>query len=153
MLGEIVFVAGEEPALVEETLAPMSEAAEAAGRPFEIEPFHLRAVGNDGRFLGGAFCRIMQGWVYVAYIGVSADARGGGIGAALMARIETVARERGLAGVYLDTFDFQAPGFYDRMGYAEIGRLPAVGDAPQRIWYCKRLDAAGNDGENGDGRT
>ena len=71
-------------------------------------------------------------------------ARGGGIGAQLLARAEAMAREDGLVGIYLDTFEFQAPRFYLREGYREIGRLPKVGDAPQRIWFAKEFNDTGS---------
>ena len=47
------------------------------------------------------------------------------------------------AGVYLDTFTFQAPRFYESLGYVECGRLPAVRGHAQRLWFAKALDEAG----------
>jgi GNAT superfamily N-acetyltransferase len=58
----------------------------------------------------------------------------------LLADAEVHARGEGLVGVYLDTYEFQAPGFYEKMGYREFGRLPAVDGHPQRIWYAKIFD-------------
>lgn len=123
--------------------AILDEAAQARGHPFVGDRVHLRASAADGAFLGGLVGVRMQGWFYVKFLAVSGTARGAGVGARLLSRAEEIARAEGLAGVYLDTFDFQAPAFYLRAGYMEIGRLPAVGGAPQRIWFAKTLETAG----------
>ena len=40
-----------------------------------------------------------------------------------MGRAEALARERGCHSAWLDTFSFQARGFYEKLGYQEFGRL------------------------------
>ncbi|MBO3760557.1 GNAT family N-acetyltransferase [Ciceribacter sp. L1K22] len=123
----------------------LDEAALALGRPFVSERVHIRASAPDGTMLGGLVGARLQGWLYVKLLGVSEHARGRGVGAKLLAAAEDMARNDRLAGVYLDTFEFQAPRFYLREGYAEIGRLPKTGQAPQRIWYAKTFDDSGSD--------
>jgi len=41
----------------------------------------------------------------------------------LMGQAEGRARERGCHSTWLDTFSFQARGFYEKLGYEEFGRL------------------------------
>ncbi len=124
--------------------AILDEAAKAQGHPFEGRKVQLRAQDAEGRFLGGLIGAQLQRWFFVKLLAVSPEARGGGIGAQLLARAEAMAREDGLVGIYLDTFEFQAPRFYLREGYREIGRLPKVGDAPQRIWFAKEFNDTGS---------
>ena len=51
-----------------------------------------------------------------------------------------VARAAGnLGAVYLDTFTFQAPAFYEKHGYREFGRLDDAVHGHARIWLAKRL--------------
>ncbi|WP_422370942.1 GNAT family N-acetyltransferase [Hoeflea sp.] len=121
--------------------AIVDEPAARMGRPFSPDPLHLKAAGTDGRLLGGLTAHSVQGWLFVKLLGVTEAQRGGGIGRKLLARAEKIARERGLVGVYLDTFEFQAPRFYEGLGYTECGRLPAHRGAPQRIWFAKTFDA------------
>lgn len=125
-----------------ETLAVLDRTARALGKPFDQEPLSLRAEDAAGGFLGGLVAYHVQGWLFVRFLAVAETARGTGIGSRLLARAEQQARARGLAGVYLDTFDFQAPAFYRQNGYREVGRLPAVGDRPLRFWFAKPFEAA-----------
>ncbi|NBB47327.1 GNAT family N-acetyltransferase [Rhizobium sp. CRIBSB] len=140
----IELVDGDGDAVAKAVDAILDEAAAAQGRPFESRKVDLRAVDADGNMLGGLIGAHLQHWLFVKLLAVSPDARGRGIGARLLARAEAMAREDGLVGIYLDTFEFQAPRFYLREGYREIGRLPKIGDAPQRIWFAKEFWESGS---------
>ncbi|MCI5076246.1 GNAT family N-acetyltransferase [Oricola sp.] len=109
-----------------------------AGSPFVETDVAIRAT-RDGKLLGGLSGKAHLGWLNVRMLATAPDARGSGVGAELMQRGEEVARKMGLAGIYLDTYDFQAPGFYEKIGYTELGRLPAAGGHPRRIWFQKLL--------------
>ena len=69
------------------------------------------------------------------------DLRRCGVGRELMAQAEARATERGCHSAWLDTFSFQARGFYEKLGYVEFGTL----DYPpmhKRHFMKKRLVAA-----------
>ncbi|RII18306.1 putative N-acetyltransferase YjcF [Streptomyces sp. YIM 130001] len=91
---------------------------------------HVLAVAPDGTALGtgrllhgpGAADRT-GGDLTVGSLGrlaVTAQARGLGVGAALVAAIERAGAERGLTAVDLHA-QTQALGFYERLGYAAYG--------------------------------
>ncbi|MGF0538319.1 GNAT family N-acetyltransferase [Agrobacterium sp. ES01] len=140
----IELVESDDEAVAKAVDAILDEAAEAQGRTFEGRKVQLRAVNAEGNMLGGLFGAHLQRWFFVKLLAVSAEARGHGIGARLLSEAEALARREGLVGIYLDTFEFQAPRFYLREGYREIGRLPKVGDAPQRIWFAKEFNDTGS---------
>ena len=89
-------------------------------------------VEQDGDLLAG-----VSGWTWgvaagIGMVWVNEEARGSGIGARAMAVFEAEARRRGADHVFVTSFTFQAPGFYERRGYREIFRwydLPAPGQA------------------------
>jgi GNAT superfamily N-acetyltransferase len=143
-LVEIQLVDGDDDVLLRAVDGILDEAAEAQGRRFEGRKVQLRAVDPEEKMLGGLIGAHLQRWFYVKLLAVSPEARSRGIGAKLLARAETHAREEGLVGIYLDTFEFQAPRFYLREGYREIGRLPKLGDAPHRIWFAKEFNDTGS---------
>ncbi len=110
------------------------------GLPFVHEQLQLKACGANGELVGGLTAHTVQGWLFIKLLGIAEGQRGSGTGRALLARAEDFARQKGLVGVYLDTFEFQAPRFYLSLGYSECGRLPARGGAAQRIWFAKTFD-------------
>lgn len=83
-------------------------------------------IEDDGELLAGA-----SGWTWgeaagIAMTWVAADQRGSGLGAALLDAFETEARRRGATHVFVTSFTFQAPAFYERHGYREIFRWEGV---------------------------
>jgi predicted GNAT family acetyltransferase len=86
---------------------------------------------QDGELVAG-----VSGWTWgqAAGIGmtwVREDQRGRGIGATLLATFETAAAERGCTHVFVTSFTFQAPAFYQRLGYEELFRWESVPTADQ----------------------
>lgn len=142
MTFEITVIEGGDKAFADEVEAIIDGVAETLGKPFDPEPLHLKATNADGQLIGGLAAHKVQGWLFIKLLGIAVGQRGSGIGRALLSQAEDFARQQGLVGVYLDTFEFQAPRFYQGLGYAECGRLPASGGAPQRIWFAKTFDAA-----------
>ena len=122
--------------------AILDDAAAKLGLPFEPDKLNLRIDDAGGRLAGGLSGYFVQGWLFVKLLAIVDGQRGSGIGQALLARAEEITRGRGYAGVYLDTFSFQAPRFYEKLGYVECGRLPAVRGHAQRIWFAKSFDEA-----------
>ena len=80
----------------------------------------------------GAACELQQLWVDEAL-------RRRGIGALLMRQVEATAAERGCNLVYLDTFSFQAPEFYYRLGYETACRLDGFPDGGSKFVLRKSL--------------
>jgi len=139
---EITAVEAEGDDFANTVEAIVDGAAAKLGLPFEPEQLQLKACDADGQLTGGLTGHTVQGWLFIKLLGVAEGQRGSGTGRALLARAEDFARQKGLVGVYLDTFDFQAPRFYEGLGYSECGRLPAKRGMPQRIWFAKAFDAA-----------
>jgi GNAT superfamily N-acetyltransferase len=78
------------------------------------------------------------GWLFVALLWVHADLRRIGIGHLLMAEAERHGREFGCHSAFVDTFSFQGPEFYPKLGYREFARLDYPPDH-QRIFFRKQL--------------
>lgn len=77
--------------------------------------FFLRDQGDE--VMGGLLAQIWGGVLYVRILWVSEALRGRGFGRRLMEAAEQRAVERGCRHIFLDTFSFQAPGFYEKLGY------------------------------------
>ncbi len=59
-----------------------------------------------------------------------------------MTTIETQACLRGCRGAWLDTFSFQAPGFYESIGYQRLGDLPDFPPGSRRHFLWKPLESS-----------
>ena len=93
--------------------------------------------------VGGLVGDCAWNFVYEHLLWIEEQARGRDHGTRLMREAERVARERGAALVYLNTFSFQAPKFYEKLGYRRFAALrntPASGTT--RYFYVKRLSGA-----------
>jgi ribosomal protein S18 acetylase RimI-like enzyme len=113
--------------------------------------YNARAVGkHDYRplvvtlrrgkgLVGGLAGWTWMGWCHVDLLWVSKKYRGRGHGVALMRKAELEARKRGVKNVFLDSFSFQAPGFYKKLGYTEFGRLKNFPKGHTRYFLQKAL--------------
>ena len=91
--------------------------------PRDYAPLAVVLRGPGGALAGGLTGATMWGWLMVDTLWVEPRLHGGGHGARLLAAAEAAARARGCAQARLDTFDFQARGFYERHGYVVYGQL------------------------------
>jgi len=94
---------------------------------------------ETGKIDGGLTARIGYAWMFVELLFVPERLRGQGIGRELMLKAEAVAREKGCVGIRLDTFSFQAPGFYEKLGYAVFGEIADCPPGHNRYFLHKQL--------------
>lgn len=86
----------------------------------------VQILDDSGELVAG-----LSGWTWgvaagIAMTWVRADVRGRRLGAGLLSSFEEEARRRGCTHVFVTSFTFQAPGFYERHGYREIFRWEGV---------------------------
>jgi GNAT superfamily N-acetyltransferase len=102
-------------------------------------PLVLVLDDPDRRAIGGLWGRTAYGWLIVELLFVPEALRGKGVGAELMSLAEREALSRGCHSVWLDTFEFQARGFYERLGYISFAQLPDSAPAFSRYFMKKAL--------------
>lgn len=106
------------------------------------EPVRLTARDAEGQVVAGLLGELYFNWLYIAILWVREDLRGQGVGSRLMALAEEYAAAQGRSHVHVDTFDFQAPDFYRRLGYELYGELHPYGDGHSRYYFKKALPSA-----------
>jgi len=116
-------------------------AQEIASRygPRDETPFSVQALGADGALHCGMNGVTHWRWLYVRHFWVAPERRGQGLGRALMAEVERLAREKGCAGIYLDTFEEAAAVFYERLGFERCGRIKNFPLGAARIFLARPL--------------
>ena len=78
-------------------------------------------------------------WFYIDLIWVKDELRDEGYGKQLMELAEAEARRRGPKNAYLDTFSFQASGFYEGLGYEIFGELDNYPTGHRRYFMKTKL--------------
>ena len=95
--------------------------------------------GSDEEVVGGVIGATHWNWLYINLMWIRAEFRGRGYGQRLLALAEEEGRKRGAEYAYLDTFSFQAPGFYHKYGYEVFGELADFPPGHQRYYLKKQL--------------
>lgn len=131
-----------DPGLRDEILRPLRAFNESRMGPLNTELLAICLRHPDTEaVVGGLWGRSVADWLYVDLLVVPEDWRGHGLGTSLIREAEQVARKRGCTGMWLYTATFQAPGFYEKMGFPMFGKLPDYPKGHDNIYYMKRLDA------------
>lgn len=133
-------VAAPDDALYGE-IARRFDAFNRAHTGWEWATFSL-ALREGDRVLAAGRGVTNMGLVEVRGLWVEPELRGRGIGRRLLAALEAEAVRRGCTRAALDSYSWQAPGFYERLGYRCFGTL-GYPNGTRRHWFVKELDDGG----------
>jgi GNAT superfamily N-acetyltransferase len=114
--------------------------------------YNMEATGiRDGELLaifvrdgGGEIEAGISGWTWgecgrIDKLWVREDRRAGGLGRRLLAAFEQEAARRGCSLVTLSSYSFQAPGFYQKLGYERWAVLDGYPSPHHECYLKKRL--------------
>lgn len=105
----------------------------------ESEPLNLYVEDEEGNLLAGLIAETFGNWLEIEYLFVKEDLRGQGIGSQLLQRAESEAKKRNCFYVFVNTYQFQAPAFYQKHGYQKVFTLNDYPFTGQRYYYQKEL--------------
>jgi GNAT superfamily N-acetyltransferase len=105
---------------------------------WEFKPLSI-TLRHRGAIVGGLYGETYLNWMYISLFWLADEFRGKGFGSKIMQTAEKEARKRGVKNAYVDTFSFQAPGFYKKLGYREFGKLKDFPAGHSRSWLTKAL--------------
>jgi ribosomal protein S18 acetylase RimI-like enzyme len=111
--------------------------------PENYTPLLLRMNHASGEIAAGLMGKIYYQWLFIELLWVAEQLRGQGHGSLLLNTAEEHARACGCRESWLDTFSFQAPGFYEKNGYVVFGELPEYPPGHRRYFLRKRLRTGG----------
>ena len=111
----------------------MDEAGEAA--PLTVV---LRESGVG--VIGGLCAKTVLSWLKIDIMVVDPAFRGRGMGTSMLELAEREAFSRGCRYSFVETMEFQAPGFYRRHGYDEVASIPDWDShGHSKFFFTKRL--------------
>ena len=105
----------------------------------ESEPLNLYVEDDSGELLAGLVAETFGNWLEIEYLFVKEDLRGQGIGSQLLQQAESEAKKRNCRFAFVNTYQFQAPAFYQKYGYKEVFVLKDYPYSGQRHYYQKDL--------------
>ena len=94
---------------------------------------------SDRQAVGGLWGKTVYDWLFVEWLAVPDEHRGKGLGTALIQEAEGIARANDCVGIWLDTFEFQARGFYEKLGFEVFGVLEDHPVGQCRFFLRKRF--------------
>jgi ribosomal protein S18 acetylase RimI-like enzyme len=96
---------------------------------------------DDGNVVAGMSGHTWGGCCEIRLLWVDESRRGSGLGTALMRAAEREAMRRGCHQIVLSTHSFQAPRFYERLGFRRLAFIPEYPRGHEQVIYIKSLPA------------
>lgn len=106
--------------------------------PEVSKPLSVVARDQNQDILGGVSGRTIYGQFLIEVLWVDEQQRGCGLGVKLMQAAENVAQQRGCVAAQVDTLSFQAPKFYQKLGFEVVGKVEGVANSPGRFFMLKK---------------
>ncbi len=126
----------EDKALIYNSLAEFN-ASQVGDAKFQ--EFGVFASDQSDSILGGLFGFIHWNGCFISTLWVAESVRKKGIGRMLLAKAEERAVQNGCDHIHLDTFDFQARGFYEKNGFHVFGTIENYPIGHKRYYLIKKL--------------
>ena len=105
----------------------------------ESEPLNLYVEDDSGQVMAGLVAETFGNWLEIEYLFVKEDLRGQGIGSQLLQQAESEAKKKNCRFAFVNTYQVQAPSFYQKHGYKEVFTLKDYPYTGQRHYYQKEL--------------
>ena len=105
----------------------------------ESEPLNLYVEDEKGNLLAGLIAETFGNWLEIEYLFVKEEFRGQGIGSQLLQQAESEAKKKNCRYAFVNTYQFQAPTFYQKYGYKEVFTMKDYPYTGQRHYYQKEL--------------
>jgi GNAT superfamily N-acetyltransferase len=86
-------------------------------------PLNVIARDDVGQVIGGLFAETRFTWLKIAVLAVHPQFRRRAVATHILATAEANAVRRDCKYAYVDTMEYQSPGFYQRCGYTTVGTL------------------------------
>jgi GNAT superfamily N-acetyltransferase len=83
----------------------------------ERKPLAVQLKSEPGEIIAGIYGRTFGNWLQISTLWVAESLRGQSIGKQLIQTMESQAIKRGCNRAILDTLNFQAEPFYQKLGY------------------------------------
>ncbi len=109
------------------------------GHTRKSEKYFIFLKDEKGRVLGAVIVTFLWNGMEIDSLWVDETIRGKGWGRKLMEAVEKEGVKRGCTVAYTNTFPWQAPEFYEKIGYSLYGKLEDFPKGSYLSYYSKKL--------------
>ncbi len=95
--------------------------------------------GADGELIAGPDGFSWGGYAKIEWLWIREDRRRGGLGSHVVRAAEAEAVRRGCDVMRVDSHTFQAPKFYEKLGYEHVGFAADTPRGHGEVFFLKRL--------------
>lgn len=115
----------------------MSQLSDESKTPLENVSFVLR--NDEDEVVGGVTATMFWHHMHIDFLWVREEHRHSGYGRELMIKTEELAKKKKFRLILLDTFSFQAPDFYQKLGFQIVGVVEDHPKGHNQYFLEKRL--------------
>lgn len=101
--------------------------------------YSIFVINDENKILGGIILSFLWNGMRIDSLWVDESIRSQRWGTKLIEEAEKEARKRNCSVIYTDTFSWQAPDFYKKLGYKEYGKLKDFPVGNTLTYFQKRL--------------
>jgi GNAT superfamily N-acetyltransferase len=120
-------------------LRAFNHRAVGKGNASEVQPVRLDVRDLQGTLAAGIRAYVYLGWMHTDLLWVAENQRGKGLGSRLLGMAEAKGKALGARNTKLETFEWQARGFYLRQGYSEYARIDDYAQGQYLAYMRKAL--------------
>ncbi len=103
------------------------------------KPIEIIARNENNEIIAGLYGRSIWGTLEIKTFVVKTEYRKEGFGRKLMDEAEIEAKKRKCRFISLDTFSFQAPKFYEKLGFEKLGTEADHPKGFEKYYYRKTI--------------
>ena len=112
--------------VIDKLRAALRSFNQAIAGEFEYNSIYIFAEDEFGELIGGIYGKIAWNWLYIDLLWVHPEYRKKGLGSSLMKAMEKEAHKEKIYSYHLSTASFQAPIFYQKLGYQICGEIKGL---------------------------
>lgn len=109
------------------------------GHPRKVSKCSITIKNDEDKLVGCVMVSFLYNGMEIGSLWVDESMRGQGLGQKLTEMAETEGVKRGCTFAYTNTFTWQAPGFYEKLGYALYGKLENFPEGNALSYYRKSI--------------
>lgn len=109
------------------------------GYPRKTDSYSVVIKNKEAELKAVVMVSFLWNGMHIDSLWVDESVRGQNLGTKLMNMVEEEGINRGSTVSYTDTFTYQAPEFYEKLGYKLYGKLENFPENCSLNYYCKSL--------------